>query len=626
MVGLPNRVRRRLDGRQHSLEPRVGELVAGIHLAGQQVLDQLVAIVTHGALRIEVGSRRMRVKFGKEILTPFGRLVTQQRHERSARQSAHRLRLGNRQQRGHQVDGRDQFLANLTGLGSIRPADDQRDTDAPFVGSPLAAQEVGSVVAKVDDQRVVRLARPLQRRQQIANQRIEAAHAVVVIGNRFAHRRRIDAEIGKRFDVVRLQRILGQAVDLLEPWAVRVGIVDAQKERPIVGVEIRLGILGIIPEVLAGEIGGGYLVHIEGKRLFGIDVQLADNPGAVAGRLQAARDIRRVLAIHAEVPGGQADLAVLVRIETGQVGGTRLAATGLGNKGAIESHSLGGKPIQIRRPGVGIAVATQFRPVVFGDDQQNVRPRGQASASCKPIVVSRTTANSIWEYFIVTLLFQTGEVNVLLWSVGRITIRAGLQRLVHHGAQLLAQFPVGGVAEDVLPFDEKRPLWNGASVGTVVVKLFFEDFSRRPPDPARVAVGRRTDRVTHHLRQGRLEGTSELAQHERASFVPGIVQDGNQTLAVQIGSRRETGQFDDRRIDVNVFDHRVRRDTRLRAYPESGTSAAIACPLRSSYPCTNDRPHRASSHGRPRRRRSCSLPNQVAREHQAVFPPGHPHS
>ena len=107
--------------------------------------------------------------------------------------------------------------------------------------------------------------------------------------------------------------------------------------------------------------------------------------GAVASRLQAARNIRRILAIHPKIPSGQTDLAVLMRIQPGQVGRTRLAATGLGNKGPVEPDSFGRKLIQIRCLGIRIAVAAQFGSVVFGDDQQNVRPRGQCIGGVRTV-------------------------------------------------------------------------------------------------------------------------------------------------------------------------------------------------------------------------------------------------
>ena len=63
-----------------------------------------------------------------------------------------------------------------------------------------------------------------------------------------------------------------------------------------------------------------------------------------------------------------------MRIQPGENTRAGLAATGLGDKGPIEPHALAGKAVEVWRPGVRVAVAAQFRAVVLGDDQQDVRP------------------------------------------------------------------------------------------------------------------------------------------------------------------------------------------------------------------------------------------------------------
>ena len=255
-----------------------------------------------------------------------------------------------------------------------RPADDQRDPQAALVAGPLAAEHVGSVVADVDHERVGRFARPLEFGQQIAHERVEPHHAVVVVSNRFADAGRVDTKIRERLHVIRIERIGGQAIDLPQPRPVGVGVVDAEEERAAVRREELRGVAGVIGQVLPCEVAVGDPAEVEGEGRLGIDVELADQPGAVAGILEAAGQVGRVVAKHAEPPGGKAHLTVLVGIEAGQETRSRRAAAGLGYERPLEANSVSGELVELRRAGVRIAVAAQLRPVVFRHDQEDVGP------------------------------------------------------------------------------------------------------------------------------------------------------------------------------------------------------------------------------------------------------------
>ena len=91
---------------------------------------------------------------------------------------------------------------------------------------------------------------------------------------------------------------------------------------------------------MATEVRGLDLLEIKGKSRGGIDVEFADESGAVARLLETPDHVRGVLAIEPEFPGCQADLPVLVRVESRQQGGPGLTATRLRNVGPLKKHSF----------------------------------------------------------------------------------------------------------------------------------------------------------------------------------------------------------------------------------------------------------------------------------------------
>ena len=84
--------------------------------------------------------------------------------------------------------------------------------------------------------------------------------------------------------------------------------------------------------------------------------------------MKAADQVGLFVVVHAEFPCRQADLPVLVRVESGQVGCTGLAATSLGDIGIVESHTIVSQSVQNRSTHVSVPVAAQFLTIVFGND------------------------------------------------------------------------------------------------------------------------------------------------------------------------------------------------------------------------------------------------------------------
>ena len=152
--------------------------------------------------------------------------------------------------------------------------------------------------------------------------------------------------------------------------------VDAQKEGRLTGHDKASGMLRILSQVLAGKVRPGDFLEIKRELRGRVDVQLTDDSRAVASALQATGQIRNTLAVETEIPGRESDLAVLVRVEPGQDAGPALAAARLSHKGTIEADPLRRKSIQVRGPGVRIAIATQFGTIVFRDNEEDVRRGG----------------------------------------------------------------------------------------------------------------------------------------------------------------------------------------------------------------------------------------------------------
>ena len=136
-----------------------------------------------------------------------------------------------------------------------------------------------------------------------------------------------------------------------------VGIVNAEEERRLTCIDERGGMLRVFVEVASLEVRFREFVKLEGKRGLGIDVQLADDAGAIPHRFQVAWQVRRVLPIEAKIPGRESDLAMLMRIQPGHNTRATLAAARLCHEGAIKADPLTSQAVEIRRACVWISIA-----------------------------------------------------------------------------------------------------------------------------------------------------------------------------------------------------------------------------------------------------------------------------
>ena len=122
----------------------------------------------------------------------------------------------------------------------------------------------------------------------------------------------------------------------------RIGVVDAQEKRGIARRKEFGGVAGIVSEVFPLEVTGGDSAEVEGKGSLGIDVKFADQTGAITRLLETPGEIRESVVIEPKTPGRQADLPVLVGVETGEKTRPRWAAAGLGDKRPLEPNAFPG--------------------------------------------------------------------------------------------------------------------------------------------------------------------------------------------------------------------------------------------------------------------------------------------
>ena len=143
----------------------------------------------------------------------------------------------------------------------------------------------------------------------------------MIVRGRLAEAGRVDPHVGQRFDIRGRKRVLRESVSLPQERQVGVGVVHRQEERLCRLVEELGGVGRVAIEILPLEVRLGDCGKVERKRIFGIDVELADDPSPVAGLFQTADDIGRIPAKQAEALGGEANLSVLVGLETGTLRG-----------------------------------------------------------------------------------------------------------------------------------------------------------------------------------------------------------------------------------------------------------------------------------------------------------------
>ena len=276
-------------------------------------------------------------------------------------------------------------------------------------------EDLGAVVGRPHDDRVVDDAKLLEEVEQHAHHLVELDHAVGIdpepgdapgLGLQVredVHAGRIEPDeegatlrvrladerhgLRQHLFVDRLHALPGQRSGVGDPLravGVREGVDDAT--RSVVALEVRVvGIvlvlrllLGVqvveVPEELVESVGGRQVLVAVAE------VVLAELPAAIAERLEQRGD-RGVLRLHAEVGTGQADLGepgadgALAGDERGTSGGAALLPVPVG-----EERAFAGQPIDVRRAiaheaqveAAGVAPADVVAP-----DDEDVRRLGR---------------------------------------------------------------------------------------------------------------------------------------------------------------------------------------------------------------------------------------------------------
>ena len=97
----------------------------------------------------------------------------------------------------------------------------------------------------------------------------------------------------------------------------RVGIIDAQEEGLVVFRYELLSEARVIPQLFPSEVGTLDFVHVKREGRSRIDMQFANQPGSITYGFQTAGQVVDLRIKQPKAPGGQADLAVLMGIQTG---------------------------------------------------------------------------------------------------------------------------------------------------------------------------------------------------------------------------------------------------------------------------------------------------------------------
>ena len=240
---------------------------------------------------------------------------------------------GRVQDRGQDVDRRDHCLASR-GLRDAGPADEEGDAQARLVDRRLAAVERRAVIAGQDDQGVVGPTQPLEGLEQQPDAGIDAQYFVVIASDALALLRSVDSLEWEDRLLARLDQGCRNALVLVQEGPVRYHFICL---RVALAVGVRVGVVHHQEEGIFGSAAHEFLgrrghsrhvtsVHLRTdvpqEAVDGVDMQLADQAGAVAGSLEYVghRGVVQVW-VQAEVRGvGEAELAVAVHVEAGEHG------------------------------------------------------------------------------------------------------------------------------------------------------------------------------------------------------------------------------------------------------------------------------------------------------------------
>ncbi len=179
------------------------------------------------------------------------------------------------------------------------------------------------MVTHEDNQGVFGVSVDLECGEQITDPGIKTRDTVVVIGSLFEELGGIAAdERGWLYFTGRLG-VGGAPVGCANEWEMGVREVDGEIPRLIVGLAPeftgRSDVVG--HRGFPIEIGSGDRGVIEGEGALGIDVEFAHDAGAITAGLQVGHNVGRVRPVEFETMGREADVAVLMRIESGERAG-----------------------------------------------------------------------------------------------------------------------------------------------------------------------------------------------------------------------------------------------------------------------------------------------------------------
>ena len=120
------------DGGEGGEEFLESELVAGIDRVGKEVVDELEAVVTDGALGEKIVGG-VEVVFGKEVGAPLGPGIFEDGKEIEPGELGDGFGLSGAEEAWEEVEGGDEVGASGIGGNPSGPGDDEGDAGATFV-------------------------------------------------------------------------------------------------------------------------------------------------------------------------------------------------------------------------------------------------------------------------------------------------------------------------------------------------------------------------------------------------------------------------------------------------------------------------------------------------------------
>ena len=261
----------------------------------------------------------------------------------------------------------------MPSLGTAGPADDKRHAKAGLVHGSFAARKLRAVVAKINDERVVRLAAAFQFLEQQADAGVQPREAVVIIGHVFAKAFVVHANPREGLHVSGGLRECGQAVELAMQRIVRVGIVDRHHKGRVARADEFARLFRNAAHVAFAEADGRGRIPmaVERKCALGVYMNFPEQRRAITSGLKQRKEVRPFF-VHRKLVRREAELPVAMRIAAREKARARRAANRVRHPRRRKAHAVARESVEMRRAGVKIAVAAQLGAVVLRDDEQHV--------------------------------------------------------------------------------------------------------------------------------------------------------------------------------------------------------------------------------------------------------------